>query len=222
MKFLRLIASLLLLGCFSLGSNAWAAGGTKYSGFIDNYPELKKDQAGVGGMIYRKPGVDLANYDKIMIEPIEIWLSKNSEYNGFSPDDYKAITDELYKNLVTNLEPNYPVVSRPGKGVLLLRLAITDVYAKKKKRGLLGYTPIGLVAGAVTGAYRHIELKEATIEAEMLDAETMDQLGVLVDKLSVSKGADHKGDETSWDEISENLGFYAKRFRSRLDEAHSK
>jgi hypothetical protein len=70
------------------------------------------------------------------------------------------------------------------------------------------------VAGAATGAYRKVALKDATIEAELLDATSLDQLGVLVDKLSVSKGG---SEQTSWDDISKSLDYYAKRLRARLD-----
>jgi hypothetical protein len=214
MKFSTLIATTCLLGSIALSSTVWAADAARYSGFIDSYPKLELDPRGGGGQLYIKPGANLGSYHKIMIEPIEIWMADASKYKGFSPDDLKAITDEFYRILLTNLEPDYPVVSRPGKGVLVLRLAITDVYAKKKKRGLLGYTPIGAVAGAATGAYRKVKLNDATIEAELLDAGSQDQLAVLVDKLSVSKGG---ADQTSWDDISKGLDYYAKRLRARLD-----
>jgi len=214
MKFSKLISTAFLLGGISLGSIAWAADAVRYSGFVDSYPKLELDPLGGGGQLYVKPGVKLGSYNKIMIEPIEVWMADASKYKGFSPDDLKEITDEFYRVLLTNLEPDYPVVSQPGEGVLVLRLAITDVYAKKKKRGLLGYTPIGAVAGAATGSYRKVALKDATIEAELLDATSLDQLGVLVDKLSVSKGG---ADKTSWDDISKALDYYAKRLRARLD-----
>jgi hypothetical protein len=213
MKFSRLITTTFLLGSISLNSTVWAADATRYSGFVDNYPKLELDARGGGGMLYIKPGANLGSYNKVMIEPIEIWLADDSKYKGFSPDDLKEITDELYRVMLANLEPDYPVVSKPGAGVLVVRLAVTDVYAKKKKRGLLGYTPIGAVAGAATGAYRKVKLNDATIEAELMDAGSLDQLGVLVDKLSVSKG----GGETSWEDIHKALDYYAKRLRARLD-----
>lgn len=219
MKFSTLIPTTFLLASISLSNTVWAADTTGYSGFIDSYPDLKPDPDRSGGLIYRKPGVNLGDYDKIMIVPIEILLADDSKYKGFSPDDLKAITDELYRVLLNNLEPDYPMVSRPGKGVLTVRLAITNVHAQKKKRGLLGYIPITAVVGAATGEYRKIHLKDATIEAEILDAGSQDQLGVLIDRLPVSTGG---AEETSWDDISKALDYYAKRFRSRLDEEHGK
>ena len=217
MSIKKTVTAAFISGCLFMCTALAAGAAGKYSGFIDSYPELKKDPDGSGGLIYRKPGVDLGSYDKIMIEPIEVWMADDSKYKGFSPDDLKEITDELYRGLLTHLEPDYPVVSQPGEGVLLLRLAITDVYAKKKKRGVVGYIPIGAVVGAATGAYRKVRLKDATIEAELVDPQSGEQLGVLVDRLSISKGADGDDDKTSWDEISKALDFYAKRFRARLD-----
>ena len=218
MRNSRLIATTFLLGGILLGSTAWTEDAVKYSGFLDHYPDLKQDPDRSGGLIYEKAGIDHCSYDKIMIEPIEVWMDDDSKYKGFSPEVLKAITDELYRSLVINLEPEYPVVGEPGKGVVVIRLAITDVYGMKKKRGVLGYLPIGAVAGAVSGKYRRINLKDATIEMELLDAQSLDQLGVLIDKLSVSKGA---GDKISWEGIVEALHVYAKRFRSEIDAEHS-
>ncbi len=218
MRISRLIATTFLLGGILLSSTAWTEDAAKYSGFLDHYPDLKQDPDRSGGLIYEKAGIDHCSYDKIMIEPIEVWMADDSKYKGFSPDALKAITDVLYHSLLVNLEPEYPVVGSPGKGVLVIRLAITDVYAKKKKRGVLGYLPVGAVIGAVTGKYRRINLKDATIEAELLDAQSLEQLGVLIDKLSLSREGD---DKTSWEDLAETMNFYAKRFRSRTDAEHS-
>ncbi len=218
MKTSKLIAATFLLGSILLGSTAWAQNDVIFSGFLDHYPDLKQDPDGSGGLIYRKARIDHCSYDKIMIEPIEVWMAEDSKYQGLSPDVLKAITDELYRSLEINLEPEYPVVGEPGEGVVVIRLAITDVYAMKKKRGVLGYLPVGAVVGAVSGKYRRINLKDATIEVELLDAQSLDQLGVMIDKLSVSKVA---GDKISWEGIVEALHVYANRFRSEIDAEHS-
>ncbi len=218
MKISRLIATTFLLGSILLGSTAWAENDVKYSGFLNHYPVLKQDPDGSGGLSYEKAEIDHCSYDKIMIEPIEVWMDDDSKYKGFSPDVFKTITDELYRSLEINLEPEYPVVGEPGAGVVVIRLAITDVYASKKKRGLLGYMPIGAAVGAMTGKYRRISLHDATIEVEILDGQSLDQLGVLIDKLSAWKGS---GDVTSWEEIIATLHFYARNFRSDIDADHS-
>ena len=216
MRNSRLTATTFLLGGFLFGITAWAQNNAMYSGFLDHYPDLKQDPDGVG-LIYEKAGIDHCSYDKIMIEPIEVWMADDSKYQGFSPDVFKAITDELHRSLEINLEPEYPVVGEPGKGVVVIRLAITEVYAMKKKRGVLGYMPIAAVVGAMTGKYRRINLKDATIEVELLDAQSLDRLGVLIDRLSVSKG---DGD-MSWEQVIAALHSYAERFRADIDVNHN-
>jgi hypothetical protein len=112
-------------------------------------------------------------------------------------------------------------VSKPGACVLGLRLAITNVHAKKKKRGLLGYTPVGIVATAAKRSIKgqSIDLVNATIEAEMLDTESNERLGALVDSGPHSP-EDKKEKKKSWEEVEAVLKFYAKRFRERMDAEH--
>ena len=126
------------------------------------------------------------------------------------------IADAFRQILVDELEPAYPVVDKAGPQTLLVRLAITGVKLKKKKRGLMGYIPIGAVAGAVTGAYRKVTLEDVSIEAEVLDASNEERLGVLVDSGIVAST-----EKATWEDVEMGLRFYAKRFRSRLNESQA-
>ena len=80
MRISRLIATTFLLGGILLGSTAWAEDAVRYSGFIDHYPDLKGGPDSRGGLIYRKAGIDHCSYDKIMIEPIGVWMAEDSKY----------------------------------------------------------------------------------------------------------------------------------------------
>ena len=60
-------------------------------------------------------------------------------------------------------------------------------------------------------------LSDATIEAELLDGESGERLGILTDSLSDTISKD---DEPSWESLTNALTFYAIRFRSRLDAEH--
>lgn len=188
------------------------------SGFLDDYSGLKADPDRSGAMIYRKSGVSLGTYNKIVISPIEIWYHPNTKYKGVSPDEMKILADTFANILTSELEPDYPVVNSTGKGVLIVRLAITNIKMKKKKRGLLGYMPIGAAITAMKDiAGKRIRLSDATIEAELLDGESGERLGTLVDSLSETVS---KKDKPSWESLEQALTFYAKRFRSRLDAEH--
>lgn len=87
-------------------------------------------------MIWQKPGLDRAAYTRVMIEPVTLFVSRDSEYQGLNADDLKALADGFHETIIRTLEPDIPVVSQKGEGVLYLRIALTEVKVAKKKRGL--------------------------------------------------------------------------------------
>ena len=80
MRISKFIATTLLSGSILLGSTTWAESDVTYSGFLDHYPDLIQDPDGSGGLIYEKAEIDHCSYDKIMIEPIEVWMAEDSKY----------------------------------------------------------------------------------------------------------------------------------------------
>lgn len=188
------------------------------SGFIEGdvklepHPDLAK--------VYRflTPDRDLKQFTKVMLEPIEIWVHEESPYKGINADDIRAVSERLVEVMQEELEPDYPVVSRAGAGVAVARIAISGVKLKKKKRGLLGYTPIGFVATtAMDAAGKRLSLVDGTIEAEVLDGASGERVAVLVD-FSFEKG---EGDQ-DWGDLEARLRLYASRFRAQLDLAHGR
>lgn len=217
MKNMSLRSILLLSLTSALVLNpAWGDSHMATNAFIEGEVALTPDPDRKGAYRYLKEGLDLSQYKRIIIMPVEIWIHPDSKYKGIQPDDLKALADTFRQLLVDELEPAFPVVDKAGSGTLVLRLAITGVKLKKKKRGLLGYTPVGLiVTTAMNAAGKRTSLAEAGIEAELIDASSDERLGVLVDK-----GIGAKSEKLSWEDIEMSLRFYAKRFRGRLDQAH--
>jgi len=184
--------------------------------FIENMPQLTQDPDRPGAMVWVKPGVDRAAYTKVMIEPITIYISPDSKDKGLSADELKAVADGFVEALTNTLEPEIPVVNQAGPGVLYIRPALVDVMVTKKKRGLLGYTPIGfVVTAAADAAGKRISLKNAVLEIESLDSVSGERLGVLVDKAPTVAG----DDKLSWDSIGKAFSYYAERYKSRLQGA---
>ena len=61
----------------------------------------------------------------------------------------------------------------PGEGAVLINVAITEINLQNKKRGLLGYTPVGLVTSTVGNlAGLRMQLRDAKIEGEVVDSVT--------------------------------------------------
>ena len=68
--------------------------------------------------------------------------------------------------------------------MIYLRVALTDVIVKKKKRGLLAYTPVGAVVkvgrDALKEAFDKVDFIETTFQAELVDSMSNDVLAALV------------------------------------------
>lgn len=191
----------------------------EYSGFLDDYPAMEQDADRPGALIWSAPDMDLGQYDRILLEEITMFLDPKSEYKGMKPDRMKAITDAFRQVLTNELEPEFPVISEPGPGVLWVRLAVAEVRLAKKKRSILNFTPAGFALRSIQDAAgKTVLLQSATLEAEVLDSHTGERLAVLVDRQSAATASKVE----SWDTLNETLAYYAKRFRSRLDKAHGR
>ncbi len=231
MKTLRICLPTVLLLFLGASSLTWADEKPAFSGFLKDYQGFKEDKHNDGALLYMKPGIDLSylkNYDKLMIDPILVYYSPKSEFTGIYPDELKAMTDYFRKALIDALEPEYPVVSKPGPGVLRLRIAITGI--ERKKPGLsknpLAYLPVTLVfkgAQKATQAAKGetVSVIRASLEAEVLDGVSDERLFAVVDSELSDKVTAEEGDK-SWEHVTSVLDHWAERLRKRMDEEHGK
>ncbi|MEE9230468.1 MAG: DUF3313 domain-containing protein [Acidobacteriota bacterium] len=196
------------------------------SGFLDDYSQLEPMPGREGAHTYTAPGFDPKEYGKFIFESIEIWIDPESEYKGIQPDKLKAVTDAFYKEIVKALGDDYPVVEKPGPGVIVARIALTNVKVIKK-RLFKPYSilPVGAITtGAKKAAGQDIRLEQAFLEAEMLDSESGKRLRATLDtrageKLRKKIEKEKEGPETSWSDIKKTLAFYAAGFKETLDAA---
>ena len=173
-----------------------------------------------GAWFWNKPGLEFNKYDKVLLEDIEIFLAPDSKYKGINASQMKALTDSMRAVMTSALEPDYPVVSKTGPGVLVARIAITNVYLDKPKHRFGQYSPIGLLASGVkkiAGKPKNFSIKNASVEAEIYDFEIGERVAVRVDT-SPLRGLNEDPEELSWEAIEESLKVYGKRFRERVDQ----
>ena len=213
------LGSLLLVVATLLTFNVATA--ANQSGFIENMPALKDKADAPGVKSWEKEGLKASAYTRFLIQPVTLFISPQSEYKGFDADEMKAVADRLRQALAEALEPDYPVVDKPGAGVMVVRIAITNLQLKKKKKGLFSYTPIGFIAGAATSsAGDNVNLLDAGMEWEMLDGASGERIAVMVDTNVLQAG---KADEKSgWDSIEAALKNAAERFRRRVESDRAK
>lgn len=221
MKIIGLIIALTVV----FTSQAWGAGQPKVSGFLQPAPTLKPISDMKGVWHWNKPGLNFKNYNKILLEDIEIFIAPDSEYKGINANQMKALSDGMRAIMIEALEPDYPVVSKPGPGVMVGRIAITNVHLGKEKHQIGQYSPIGLLFGGakkVAGKSKtNFSLSNASVEAEMLDSQSGDRIAVRLD-IKPLRSMEGETKEMSWNAIEESLKVYGKRFRERTEKLRGK
>ena len=124
------ITFLVILGLLMGGqTGAIAAEGITASGFLDDYDLLKPDARVFGTYIYRSEDVSPGKYNKMIIAPVEIWLDPKS-HRGVNPASLKELVDGMKDVFVQTLSGTVQLTDEPGTGVMVLRMAITNVNAR--------------------------------------------------------------------------------------------
>ena len=96
--------------------------------FLDDYSKLKPGRSPWDGKyVWQDPSAFLAQYNKVIIEPVELWGK-----SGVSPQIIayeKRTADKLYESLIKSFARRYEVVKQPGFDVMKIRIAIVDEQA---------------------------------------------------------------------------------------------
>jgi hypothetical protein len=191
------------------------------SEFLSDYSKLQESSDEYMDYKFLAPGAPdkMSNYTAVMIDQPEIFVASNSKYKGMKPDDMKTLADAFRSSMAQALAGTYMVVDQPGPSVLYLRFAVSNLQLKKKKKGLFSYTPIGFVATTAKSAMtaditKKIDLKGLTMEMEVLDSNSQEQLAAL---LEVRSGT--KDEPASWAELEALIDVYSQRVVCNLDNA---
>ena len=120
-------------------------------------------------LVYRRPGVDMSGYTKIMLDPVEVAFKKQwtQDFRQVSKHDRERIRTELAQEfhdiLVDELQTKggYQIVDAPGPDVLRFSAGIFELY-------------INAPDTMTTGRSRTYALStgEATLGAELTDSES--------------------------------------------------
>ncbi len=121
------------------------------SGFLSDYGRLAPVPWGEGIQCWRKPDLDAKKFDKVLISRMTVTL-KPGQQAGIDPTDLKMLTDYFYASMAKALKPQMPVVEKPGPGVLVVRIALTNLVPTDVTRSVVGTAvPYGFVAEAGSG-----------------------------------------------------------------------
>jgi hypothetical protein len=162
------------------------------SGFLSNYSQLEPTAG--GSLRYTNPAYDLREYAKFIVDPVALYFDEQTRADVGNWDELERLRAYMRKTLINTLEPRYAAVgTKPGLGTARIRVALTGV---KKGKPL------------ATGG--------ASMEAELLDSQTGEQIAALVETRQMRKAY---GGLSQWDDAKAVMDDWAKRLYDRLEEA---
>jgi len=215
-----LVGIIFIVGCATTDSGSMYVTPQAQSGFLKGYyDDLAPGPKGGAKMRWIKPGVNFANYDRVMLDSVVFFLADESEYNGIDPHQMTKLADAFNKQLVETLSDKYPIVSEPGVDVIRLRFAITDL--KQSRPALSGVTsviPVGLAISLVDKGVTDSWTGSGATGAEMmaLDSLSNDVIAVAKD----DKAAGFSERFSKWGSAEEAFKFWAERVKLFLDQVH--
>ncbi len=191
---------------------------TKATGFLGDYTTLREGNAGEAQLVYIRPGVKWASYDKIMIDPITAYAIPGNPLAKLPKDQLNALVGYLYATLREQLGKDYQIVDAAGPGVLRLRVALTEASSGKPVLGVMSsLTPpsiaISALKTALTGS--GTGTGSARVEMELLDAVTRQRLAAGVDGQAGNK-RDFFGNFNKWDDAQDAFDNWAVQLHGRL------
>lgn len=149
------------------------------SGFLGDYSKLHQhpDPRREGAMVYAKPGLSLKAYKAVYIAYPHVQLASSDRQQTVDPRDLTELADYFHDKLVGAIEDTYELADEPGPGVLVVRSCIVDVNPISRVAGVAGKLALKVV---------NLDVGGASIEAELVDGDSGEQLAALVE----SKKAD--------------------------------
>ncbi|HXK55654.1 MAG TPA: DUF3313 domain-containing protein [Gammaproteobacteria bacterium] len=176
-------------------------------------PSMYKEGPSDGSLYrYVKPGLDIKQYSKILVDPVLI--VKEAELDEGQRENYQKLADNAYIYLTSELGNDYEIVKKPGPGAMRLQFAIIDADSSKPVRNLLSSaSPIGIGVGAVTYGVtgKPSGVGEITVEMKVTDAKSGDLLGAALDRRVGDKNP--VGIIDTWYNADEALQYWAKQIR---------
>ena len=126
------------------------------SGFLSDYARLKPTKWGEGIQCWSEPNLRASKYDKVLVSRIVVSIAppkdKNKEVT-IDPSDLKTLTDYFHDVLVKDLKPQMQVVDKAGPGVVVMRIALTDLVPTQVQDSIAGtLIPYAFVVEASSGS----------------------------------------------------------------------
>lgn len=217
--FLHGLIVLMAMSVLSACASTRQARSVEKTGFLGDYSILREGEDEEALMVYRNPKANWKSYDKVMLDPVTVWLGKDSDMEDVSPEDRQRLADDLWSKLKAALEQDYQIVHQPGPGGMRLQAAITE--AEESTIGLDTVSSIvpqmralSEIKYLATGTAGFVG--KASAEAKITDAKSGELLLAAADRRAGSKSIG--GSLNTWNDVEETYTYWAHQIRYRLCE----
>lgn len=192
------------------------------SGFLEDYSMLKPADAAWADYVYvtEKYEEGMANIEAIIIPEPELFLAADSKYRGIKPSEMRAITEGMQQLFAEALAENYQIANSPGRNTVVLNMAFSNLYLKRKPRTpVVGWLPPVFMMTTAKRKFLNefadnILLTELVWEGQLTDSQTGEILGLILVRLGDKT---NKKKFSSWDELMVTVSVGAHRLRCRFD-----
>jgi hypothetical protein len=202
---------LTLASCFSTEQMR----SVKLSGFLQQVDQLHATEDG-SVLGYRHPSADFRNYSKIMLEPVELWMSEETR-SGITDYDAAWMAKLFNDKLRIALTPHFELVDQADPKTLRIRAALTD--ASESSVLLDAITTLipqirtlDRLQTLATGT--HVFVGSAQGEIEILDAATNTRLLAGADRRMGGKV--YRGLTDSWDDVDRIISHWTANLALHL------
>jgi len=183
------------------------------TGFLTDYSKLSpspyKDALKGTTLLYENKGNPLKNYDKFILSPVQIRLSKKGKERRVDRKKLLGLANYTNKQLRAELKKSgYSFVNQAGPGVIRFRGALTDV---EPGIPLANVHPATVISG--------IGLGGASMEWELQDSLTGEVIVAVIDSRKGGRGFDGF---TKYGNAKDVIEKWCKIMALRFDRAHGK
>jgi hypothetical protein len=190
------------------------------SGFLGDYSALRAGKDGEALKVYLNPKYQQTckTYDKVLIEPVGIWVGKNSDTTSIPTEDRQMLVNHLHGSLVSELGKHYQIVKTPQPGTLRIKTAITEAEGSwVALDSVSSFVPQLLVMSKLkeiatgTGTF----VGKASGEVEITDAISGERMAAAIDRMVGNKSV--TGVTGKWDDVTRIFDDWSDRMAYRLE-----
>jgi hypothetical protein len=173
---MKTIVTISVLAVTMLVLGGCGSGQQEEVGFLSDYSKLMKESDSILRYVNQKK---VGNYSAIIVDPVEVHLQSKAKAKDEAKLTQQQIEDlaNYFQDAIVReiAKSGKKIAYQPGPGVARLRVALTDI----EKSDAISMLPQASLAGVGIGG--------ASVEAELIDSVTEEQLAVTVQSRTGSR-----------------------------------